>query len=50
MLFFLGKRHDNKLSKLQIFILSRSFVVMAQAPIKISSKSTAFSNRIERVK
>ena len=29
--FFHGKRHDNKILKVQI-ILSRNFVVMAQAP------------------
>ena len=29
---FLGKRHDNKILKVQI-LLSRNFVVMAQAPI-----------------
>ena len=28
---FLGKRHDNKILKVQI-LLSRNFVVMAQAP------------------
>ena len=32
-LFFMGKCHDNKISKVQI-LLSRKFVVMAQAPIK----------------
>ena len=31
MLFFLGKRHDNKILKVQI-LLSRNFVVMVQAP------------------
>ena len=29
---FRGKRHDNKISKVQI-LLSRNFVVIAQAPI-----------------
>ena len=29
--FFHGKRHDNKISKVKI-VLSRNFVVMAQAP------------------
>ena len=29
--FFRGKRHDNKISKVQI-LLSRIFVVIAQAP------------------
>ena len=29
--FFHGKRHDNKISKVK-FLLSRNFVVMAQAP------------------
>ena len=31
MLFFRGKRHDNKILKVKI-LLSRNFVVMAQAP------------------
>ena len=31
-LFFHGKRHDNKILKVNI-LLSRNFVVMAQAPI-----------------
>ena len=34
--FFHGKRHDNKLLKVQI-LLSRNFVVTAQAPNRISA-------------
>ena len=31
---FLGKRHDNKILKVQI-LLSRNYVVIAQAPTKV---------------
>ena len=36
---FRGKLHDNKILKVQI-LLSRNFVVIAQAPIKIPPKPT----------
>ena len=37
---FHGKRHDNKILKVKI-LLSRNFVVMAQAPIKVSEALNA---------
>ena len=41
MLFFHGKRHDNKILKVKI-LLSRNFVVMAQAPIVTRQSSGTF--------
>ena len=38
--YFHGKRHDNKISKVQI-LLSRNFVVMAQAPRNSSDSGIA---------
>ena len=43
MLFLRGKHHDNKILKVQI-LLSRNFVVIAQAPIENEGAFRAFSN------
>ena len=43
LFFFRGKRHDNKILKLQI-LLSRNFVVIAQAP-KVGQKPGKIGQR-----